>query len=91
MFNVVEGKVERVVPALGSTGINRDGSITLNKDIALELPKQSKSSGLTSSSRGFDPKGYRFALRLSTINQSKCKDPFIIAITLWQCLLLITT
>ena len=60
MFNVVEGRVERVVPALGSKVLNRDGTITLNKDIALELPKQAKTSKLTPASRGFDPKGYRF-------------------------------
>jgi hypothetical protein len=62
MFNVVEGKVERVVPALGSKVLNRDGTITWNTDIVLELPKQSKSSNLTPASRGFDPSGYRFGL-----------------------------
>jgi hypothetical protein len=71
MFNVVEGKVERVVPALGSKVVNRDGTITFNKDIVLELPGQSKTLNLTPVSREFDPNGYRFCLLLFTIAMKK--------------------
>ena len=61
MFSVVEGKVERVVPALGSKVLNRDGTVTLNKDIAVPFPGRvlELNQPLTASSRGFDPKGYR--------------------------------
>jgi len=60
MFNVVEGKVDKVVPALGSKVLNRDGTITMNKDIAVEFPKQSQPSNIVPVSRGFNANGYRF-------------------------------
>ena len=61
MFSVVEGIVTRVVPALGSKVINRDGTVTMNKDIAvafqgsvLESKQQPRAA-----SKGLDPQGYR--------------------------------
>ncbi len=59
MFNVVEGKVGKVIPALGSKVLNRDGTITLNEDIVVEFLQQSESSNIVPVSRGFDPNGYR--------------------------------
>ena len=61
MFSVVDGKVARVVPTLGSKVINRDGTMTLNKDIAVAFPGRvvAATQQFLVSSRGFDPKGYR--------------------------------
>ena len=61
MFSVVDGKVARVVPTLGTKVMNRDGTFTLNKDIAVAFPGPVSETNqhFLASSRGFDPKGYR--------------------------------
>ena len=61
MFSVVDGQVKRVVPSLGSKVINRDGTFTLKKDIAVAFPGGVLESNqqLPALSRKFDPRGYR--------------------------------
>jgi len=57
---VVNGKVERVVPLLGSKFTNRDGTITSFKDIVVKHSKTAEETmNLSPSSRDVDPKGYR--------------------------------
>ena len=59
MFNVVEGKAEKVVPLLGSKVVNRDGTVTTYKDIAVKVPNKLKALKMHPTSRNVDPRGYR--------------------------------
>jgi hypothetical protein len=59
MFDVVEGKAKILVPLLGSKVVNRDGTFTTYKDIAVKAPKKLTPLNLHPSSRNVDPKGYR--------------------------------
>ncbi len=56
---MVKGKVERVVPLLGTKVVNRDGTITGFKDIAVENSDTTETFNINPSSRDVNPKGYR--------------------------------
>jgi hypothetical protein len=58
MFKVIDGEVQPVLPVFGQKFINRDGSVGMYTDGAIEVAKAEGQAMTPSSAAVINPRGY---------------------------------